>query len=97
MLGQLLAKVLGTQNDRELKRLTPLVSTINELESSIESLSDLKGRHVAWVEEFPSLSCLKDSPQEALSGIRQQVADTLRDLQAQGERVPAPKSASSTH
>ena len=54
-------------------------------------------RHVAWVEEFPSLSCLKDSPQEALSGIRQQVADTLRILQAQGESAPAPKSASSTH
>ena len=54
-------------------------------------------QHVAWVEEFPSLSCLKDSPQEALSGIRQLVADALHALQAQGERVPAPKSASSTH
>jgi len=54
-------------------------------------------QHIAWVEEFPSLSCLRDSPQEALSGIRQQVADTLRALQAQSERVPAPKSASSTH
>ena len=54
-------------------------------------------QHVAWVEEFPSLSCLRDSPLEALSGIRQQVADTVRALHAQGERVPLPKSASSTH
>jgi hypothetical protein len=54
-------------------------------------------QHVAWVEEFPSLSCLRDNPQEALSGIRQQVADTLRALLAQGERVPVPKSASTPH
>ncbi|HEX2344278.1 MAG TPA: preprotein translocase subunit SecA [Vicinamibacterales bacterium] len=40
MLGQLLAKVIGTQNDRELKRLMPLVSKINDLEPGIESLSD---------------------------------------------------------
>ena len=33
MLGQLLAKVIGTQNDRELKRLRPLVDRINELRS----------------------------------------------------------------
>ncbi|MGQ0732994.1 MAG: preprotein translocase subunit SecA [Acidobacteriota bacterium] len=40
MLGQLLAKVIGTQNDRELKRLRPAVSRINELESDIKQLSD---------------------------------------------------------
>jgi preprotein translocase subunit SecA len=40
MFGQILAKVLGTQNDRELKRLAPLVATINSFESSIQSLSD---------------------------------------------------------
>jgi preprotein translocase subunit SecA len=40
MLGQLLAKVIGTQNDRELKRLAPIVSRVNELESSIQPLPD---------------------------------------------------------
>ena len=40
MLGQLLAKVIGTQNDRELKRLLPLVSKINDLEAGAERLSD---------------------------------------------------------
>ena len=40
MIGQLLAKVIGTQNERELKRIRPLVSRINELESSIKPLSD---------------------------------------------------------
>ena len=40
MLGQLLAKVIGTQNDRELKRLLPHVSKINDLEAGVERLSD---------------------------------------------------------
>ncbi len=33
MLGTLLAKVIGTQNERELKRLRPLVERVNALEA----------------------------------------------------------------
>jgi preprotein translocase subunit SecA len=46
MINTLLAKVIGTQNERELKRLRPLVARINELESSVRALSDpeLRGR-----------------------------------------------------
>ena len=40
MVGQLLAKVFGTQNDRELKRLRPLVEQVNALEPSIQALSE---------------------------------------------------------
>src|SRR5678809_1514693 len=40
MIGQLLAKVIGTQNDREIKRLRPLVAEINALEPSIQQLTD---------------------------------------------------------
>jgi preprotein translocase subunit SecA len=40
MLGKLLAKVIGTQNERELKRLQPRVAEINALEPSITALSD---------------------------------------------------------
>jgi len=40
MFGQLLAKVLGTQNDREIKRLRPLVARINDLETQTAALSD---------------------------------------------------------
>ena len=39
MLG-IVKKIIGTKNDRELKRLWPIVRQINELESSIEGLSD---------------------------------------------------------
>jgi preprotein translocase subunit SecA len=40
MINRLLAKVIGTQNERELKRLWPRVAQINELEASIRALSD---------------------------------------------------------
>src|SRR5690349_16109684 len=46
MLGQLLTKIVGTQNDRELKRLRPRVAEINAFEESIKLLSDdqLRGK-----------------------------------------------------
>src|SRR4026207_1882644 len=40
MFGQLLTKIVGTQNDRELKRLRPRVAEINAFEPSITTLSD---------------------------------------------------------
>ena len=40
MIGQLLAKVIGTQNERELKRLHPRVAQISALEPGIQPLSD---------------------------------------------------------
>ena len=45
MLGTVLRKVFGSKNDRELKRLQPLVDQINQLASTCASLSfdDLRG------------------------------------------------------
>ena len=40
MLGKMLGKVIGTKNDRELKRMRKLVEKINALESTIQPLSD---------------------------------------------------------
>jgi preprotein translocase subunit SecA len=40
MLGTLLAKVIGTQNERELKRLRPLVEQVNAFETGLSQLSD---------------------------------------------------------
>jgi preprotein translocase subunit SecA len=40
MIGQLLAKVIGTQNERELKRLRPRVAEIGALEPHIKALTD---------------------------------------------------------
>ena len=46
MINTLLAKVIGTQNDRELKKLRPTVARINELEPTVTGLSDaaLRGK-----------------------------------------------------
>src|ERR687896_752535 len=40
MIGQLLAKVIGTQNEREIKRLRPAVAEIGALEPQIQALTD---------------------------------------------------------
>src|SRR5918995_252356 len=40
MIGQLLAKVIGTQNEREIKRLRPAVAEISALEPQIQALTD---------------------------------------------------------
>jgi preprotein translocase subunit SecA len=50
MLGYILKKFIGSQNDRELKRLQPLVDKINTLEAQITTLSDEQLR--ARTEEF---------------------------------------------
>ncbi|GAB4396425.1 MAG: hypothetical protein OHK0052_17700 [Anaerolineales bacterium] len=42
--------------------------------------------------EFPSLSWLANTPEAALQGIRQIVADVISDLQSTGETVPQPLS-----
>ncbi|HMY40260.1 MAG TPA: preprotein translocase subunit SecA, partial [Marinagarivorans sp.] len=40
MIGNLLKKIIGTKNDRELKRMRKVVDQINALEASVSSLSD---------------------------------------------------------
>jgi preprotein translocase subunit SecA len=40
VIGRLLAKVIGTQNERELKRLAPRVAAIGGLESQMQALTD---------------------------------------------------------
>ena len=39
-IGQLLAKIIGTQNERELKRLYPRVAEISALEPRTQALTD---------------------------------------------------------
>lgn len=48
------------------------------------------GEHLGLCVEFPSLSWLAPTPEEALSGVRSLVAEVVADMQANGEEVPAP-------
>ena len=40
MFQKILSKIVGTKNERELKRLTPRVTQINALEGAMRALSD---------------------------------------------------------
>jgi len=46
--------------------------------------------YVGLCAEFPSLSWLEPSPEEALKGIRQAVAQVVADLEKSREPVPEP-------
>jgi preprotein translocase subunit SecA len=73
MLGQLLAKVIGTQNDRELKRLRPLVDRVNSFEPSIQPLSDadLRAKTVEFRERLGRGETLNDLLPEAFAVVRE--------------------------
>src|SRR5690606_29299533 len=62
MLGALVRKVIGTKNDRELKRLWPLVDEINQLEPELEKLTDdqLRARTAAFKEQLDQGATLDD-------------------------------------
>jgi predicted HicB family RNase H-like nuclease len=46
--------------------------------------------HVGLCIEFPSLSWLASTPEDALAGIRTMVDDVVRDMQASNEPIPTP-------
>jgi preprotein translocase subunit SecA len=73
MINTLLAKVIGTQNERELKRLRPHVTRINELESSVRDLSeaDLRGRTAVLRERVAKGESLDDVLPEAFATVRE--------------------------
>jgi predicted HicB family RNase H-like nuclease len=52
--------------------------------------SEEDSEYVGFCAEFPSLSWLASTPEAALHGIRQVVAEVVADLDANGEVVPEP-------
>jgi preprotein translocase subunit SecA len=73
MLGQLLAKVIGTQNDRELKRLRPIVERVNSFEPAITALSDadLRAKTAEFRERLGRGEALADLLPEAFAVVRE--------------------------
>ncbi len=67
MIGKVLAKVIGTQNEREIKRLRPLVAEISALEPQIQSLTDEQLR--ARTEEFKRRVAAGESPDDVLAEV----------------------------
>src|SRR5947209_1676087 len=73
MLDTLLAKVVGTQNDRELKRLRPIVAEVNGLEPSMQALSDaqLRDKTAEFRQRVANGETIDDLLPEAFAVVRE--------------------------
>ncbi len=93
MLGNLLAKVFGTQNERELKRLWPAVGVINAREAAIKAMSDaeLRAQTDVLKARYTQGETLDDLLVDAFAVVREAGWRTLRmrhfDVQLMGGMV----------
>ena len=57
MIGFIIKKVIGSKNEREVKRLRPLVAKINEFEAELQKLPDeaLREKTAAWKAELSKI------------------------------------------
>ncbi|MFL6595429.1 MAG: preprotein translocase subunit SecA, partial [Chthoniobacterales bacterium] len=62
MVGWVLKKILGSKNQREIKRLTPMVRRINELDEQFKSLSDddLRAKTAQWQAELKAIEDVEE-------------------------------------
>ncbi len=62
MIGWILKKIIGSKNQREVKRLSPMVARINEFEARLQSFSDDQLREMTkvWQEELAKLPSAQD-------------------------------------
>jgi preprotein translocase subunit SecA len=79
MIGNILKKVFGSKNERELKRLGKVVSQINALEPQLQALSDeqLAGRTSALRERLNKGETLEQLLPEAFASVREAAKRTL--------------------
>lgn len=73
MVQVLLKKIFGTKNDREIKRLWPIVGSINSLEHQLSSLTDseLKNKTSEFRERLQQGETLDDLLPEAFAVVRE--------------------------
>ncbi|MCK5004777.1 MAG: preprotein translocase subunit SecA, partial [Candidatus Aminicenantes bacterium] len=73
MINYLLKKIFGTSNERELKKLAPIIEEINKLEPEISSLSDeqLKGYTDKFRERLNSGETLEDILPDVFAIVRE--------------------------
>lgn len=72
-----------------MKRHTNKIRKIDHYTYRV-SWSPEDAEHVGLCAEFPSLSWLAATPEEALSGIRKVVAEVVADLESSSEPIPEP-------
>lgn len=73
MIVPIIKKIFGTKNDRELKRIKPLVQRVNDLEPSIKKLSDseLQRKTVEFKERLARGESLDSILPEAFAVVRE--------------------------
>ncbi|MCS7199459.1 MAG: preprotein translocase subunit SecA [Caldimicrobium sp.] len=73
MITQLITKIVGTKNERELRKLRPLVEKINALEGTIKKLSDseLSGKTAEFKEKLSRGITLEELLPEAFAVVRE--------------------------
>ncbi len=73
MLDTLLAKVVGTQNERELKRLRPIVAEVGAFESALQAFADeqLRGKTAEFRQRLASGETVDDLMPEAFAVVRE--------------------------
>ena len=79
MILNFLTKVFGSKNERELKKLQPVVEIINALEPEIQAMSDvqLKNQTTLFRERFKKGESLDDMLPEAFATVREASVRTL--------------------
>ncbi|HWR59631.1 MAG TPA: DEAD/DEAH box helicase, partial [Thermodesulfovibrionales bacterium] len=80
MVQTLLAKIFGTKNEREMKRLWPMVEKINTFEQSMVSLSDaqLKDKTPEFKRRLEEGETIDDLLSEAFAVVREVSKRTLK-------------------
>jgi len=80
MITNFLTKVFGSQNERELKKIRPVVERINSLEPEIEAMGDktLKAQTVLFKQRLQNGESLEDILPEAFATVREVSMRTLK-------------------
>ena len=73
MIGNLVKKIFGTKNDREIKRILAIVDEINNLEPEMKKLGDedLKAKTIEFRERLDKGETLDDILVEAFAVVRE--------------------------
>ncbi|MCX8110871.1 MAG: preprotein translocase subunit SecA [Syntrophorhabdaceae bacterium] len=79
MIGNLIKKIVGTKNERELKRIQPIVEQINSLEDGLKRLSDteLKAKTSQFKERIEQGEDLDSILPEAFAVVREAARRTI--------------------
>src|SRR5213592_1942676 len=85
MVGWILKKIVGSKNQRELRRLAPMVRRINEFDEQLKNLSDdaLRAKTAAWKDELTKIS----DPEEQWNRLNEILPDAFAAVKNAARRL----------